>query len=543
MWLQEKGKIVARDTNGAPTRFIGTHFDITERKKQEQAQIFSQFSFDRAAMPIMILRQDGGIENANRQAVTDLGYTIKELHRMSISDIDLPITPEIWREKWEHLYHQRIITIESVHKRKDGSQFPVEVTAHLLEHDGQHYSMGFIADISQRKQSESELQSLRNYLSNIINSMPSVLIGVDLNLNVTQWNTQAETLTGISVHDALGKPFDQVFPWLYTQRGTIQKSMATLKTERTSKLPYHDPGGELHYQDITIYPLTADHIGGTVIRIDDVTEKVRLEEMLIQNEKMLSIGGLAAGMAHEINNPLAGVIQNISALENRLTDTTIPANISAARLHGITMEAILAFMETRQIPRMLSVIKEAGSRMAGIVTNMLSFARKSDASFSSYDPVQLLDNVLELATTDYDLKKQYDFKFIDIKKEYEPDLPMILCEGNKIQQVLLNILKNGSHAMFARKNQPDAPQPRFILRLSQKENMIRIEIEDNGIGMDPATRKKIFEPFYTTKPAGTGTGLGLSISCFIITENHNGTLQVTSTPGQGSNFIICLPVA
>lgn len=118
---------------------------------------------------------------------------------------------------------------------------------------------------------------------------------------------------------------------------------------------------------------------------------------------------------------------------------------------------------------------------------------------------------------------------------------MIPCEGGKIQQVLLNILRNGAQAMQDQ-DADDGYTPCFILRLAKEKNMLRIEIEDNGAGMDDAIQSRIFEPFFTTKPVGVGTGLGLSVSYFIITQNHGGTLDVVSSPGKGSTFIIRLPL-
>lgn len=189
---------------------------------------------------------------------------------------------------------------------------------------------------------------------------------------------------------------------------------------------------------------------------------------------------------------------------------------------------------------MLDGIQDAGSRAADIVSSMLSFARKSDANdISFHHPGQLMDEILELAATDYDLKKEYDFKSIEIVKQYADGLPMLPCEGAKIQQVLLNILRNGAEAMQMARTK----LPKFIIRIYKTDapEMICMEIEDNGPGMDKKIRNRIFEPFYTTKPVGIGTGLGLSVSYFIVTENHKGTLDVSSEPGKGTNFIIRLP--
>ncbi len=544
MWIQGKGKIVAHDEKGNPTRFIGTHSDISDRKQIEQFLRFTQFSYDRAAIGIYHITSDARISNANRQAAKNLGYTIEELSSMSIFDIDPLVNNDNWGEIWQSLCKDGFDNFETIHKRKDGKEIPVEIASNLLEYNGQQFSIAFVKDITERKEAENELKKLRNYLENIINSMPSALIGVDSKSNVTQWNRKAEKLTGISTDGAHGQAIDSVFPWFSTQMDKIQKSLTSKEIQRISKALYKEKNGEPRYEDITIYPLITNGVEGAVIRIDDISEKVRMEEVLIQNEKMLSLGGLAAGMAHEINNPLAGVMQNANVLNNRLTNPELPANIKAAKSFDTTMESIQGYMKERDIPRMIKAITDSGSRMASIIENMLSFARKGDSSFSTHDPVALLDKSIELAGTDYDLKKEYDFKSIQIKKEYEETLPSIACEGSKIQQVFLNLFNNGAHAMFARSKSENTISPQFILRLSHKKEirMLQIEIEDNGIGMDKAACKRIFEPFFTTKPVGIGTGLGLSVSYFIITENHKGTIEVVSEPNKGTNFIIRLPL-
>ncbi len=397
------------------------------------------------------------------------------------------------------------------------------------------------AEITNRKKAQEELDNLQHYLSDIINSMPSILIGVDRHLHVTQWNKKAQEETGLSMSDATGKYILDVFPRIEDQISQIRESLTTNETRQISKLSSISDTGDTRHEDVTIYPLSHSRDRGAVLRIDDVTEKEMLEEAIVQNEKMLSVGGLAAGMAHEINNPLAGVIQNSHLLINRLTDTKMPANIKAAEEAATTMEIIHDFMTRRKIPRIIGAVIDSSTRMADIVENMLSFARKEEPTSSTHDLVTLMDKTLTIASSDYDLRKHYDFKSIIIEKEYEPDLPMIGCQGNKIQQVILNILNNGAQAMT---ETPGNKKPKFILRLFReiKANMLCMEIQDNGPGMDPKIRKRIFEPFFTTKPVGIGTGLGLSVSYFIITENHGGTLDVVSKPGKGTTFIIRLPM-
>ncbi|MCG8683878.1 MAG: ATP-binding protein [Desulfobacterales bacterium] len=386
---------------------------------------------------------------------------------------------------------------------------------------------------------KKEKNMLNKMLSNIINSMPSILVCFDPNGNVTHWNNDAQEETGITSEESVGQPIEKVFPLLAGDGERLREAMKTQKVFSEQRQTM-EPDGKKYYKNITIYPLISDGTKGGVVRIDDVTEQVRLQEMMIQNEKILSVGGLAAGMAHEINNPLAGMMQSANVIKSRLESVDMPANIKASEELGLSMEDIRAFMEKREIFRMLDAIHESGLRTAEIVKNMLSFARKSDANISSNFLNQLMDEILDLAATDYDLKKKYDFKSIEIIKEYANDLPLVPCESAKIQQVLLNILRNGAQAMQT----SGTKFPKFIIRIYtiDKPEMICIEIEDNGPGMDEETKSKVFDPFFTTKPVGVGTGLGLSVSYFIITENHKGTITVSSEPGRGANFIIRLPI-
>jgi signal transduction histidine kinase len=320
----------------------------------------------------------------------------------------------------------------------------------------------------------------------------------------------------------------------------IRRSIADKKPFFEGKLR-RIVGGETIFEDVTIYPLISNGVEGAVIRIDDVTDKVRIEDVLIQSEKMLSVGGLAAGMAHEINNPLASIMGNAQVLETRLTQP-LPQNTAAAQEAGITMEAMRRYLELRGIPKMLLSIRSSGAQAAQIVSNMLSFSRKSDAALVPDDVTAILDKTLELASTDYNLKKNYDFKKIQIVREYEPNLPKILGSSSKLQQVFLNLFRNGAEAMGEKKF-PDGQAPRFTLRARHTPPWVRVELEDNGPGLEETVRKRIFEPFFTTKPVDRGTGLGLSVSYFIITEDHSGMMSVQTAVGEWTRFIIDLPAA
>jgi len=386
----------------------------------------------------------------------------------------------------------------------------------------------------QVKSRTAEIEHLQSFLANIIDSMPSVIITVDKTSRILQWNRHAEAQIGLSASKAEGKKLISVYPKFTEYYDCLQQAIQTRRP--VSKLRQtHVKEGVTHYEDLSIYPLVENGVQGAVIRIDDVSEKVHLEETMVQSEKMVSVGGLAAGMAHEINNPLAGIIQNASVVMQRL-DPALPVNQRVAAESGIEFAALQRYLEKREVLELQRNVVESGKSASRIVKDMLTFARKGNLQPSSASINKILDTTVELAQSDYRLKKNFSFDKIEFRREYQEDLPNIECEIPKIQQVILNILRNGAEAMYGQ------PQPRFILRASKGSDYVQIEIDDNGPGLSQEVKSHLFEPFYTTKEIGRGTGLGLSVSYFIITEGHGGEMMAESEPGHGACFIIRLPV-
>jgi len=393
-------------------------------------------------------------------------------------------------------------------------------------------------DITKQIDAERDLAKAKNYIDNIINSMPSTIIGIDENLNITHWNKKAEERTSISITEDKSTKIEEILPELTELTEKITTSIRSRQVQVINKSRRILNNKEV-VEDIIIYPLISNGITGAVIRIDDITNKVNMEEMMIQSEKMLSVGGLAAGMAHEINNPLAGMMQNASVLLNRLSKDS-PKNLEVAEEIGLDLEKIKIFMQKRNIIKLLKLINSSGQRASELVNNMLSFARKSESKFRPSNLKKLLENTLELVENDYNLKKHYDFKKIEVLKEYQDESIEILCEETKLQQVFLNILKNGAEAMYNDGNQ--ISNPKITIRLIKLRSIVRIEIENNGPPIPREIRTRIFEPFFTTKGVGKGTGLGLSVSYFIIKENHKGTMRVESDIKYGTKFLIELPI-
>ncbi|MGO4002287.1 MULTISPECIES: ATP-binding protein [Pseudomonas] len=426
---------------------------------------------------------------------------------------------------------------QQLKRARDDSQAAYDQAQGLAE-ETRHTNRKLELEVQVRSKIEKKLTGFQNYLNSIIDSMPSALIALDEQLYVTQWNQEASALSGTRLDEALNQPiflaFEPLKPFLPQLKETVEQH-SVVKIDRVTWFKEDEPK---HYA-LTFYPLMGGAGRGVVIRIDDITQRLSLEEMMVQSEKMLSVGGLAAGMAHEINNPLGAILHNVQNIRRRLS-TELPKNLEAAEQLGVELDNINQYLQSREVPQLLDGIQQAGARAAKIVTHMLSFSRRSNRQMAPCDLPALIDQAVEIAGNDFDLAIGFDFKGQAIIRQFDPQLGPVPGTANELEQVLLNLLKNAAQAIHQRED--DSEPGRIILRTRLNPPWAEIQVEDNGIGMTESVRKRTFEPFFTTKEIGQGTGLGLSVSYFIITNNHKGQMEVQSTLGQGTCFTLRLPL-
>lgn len=457
-------------------------------------------------------------------------------------------------------------------KEKALDEYYAELTEQSAERNDKIYQINnqLYQEIAKQEETEALLLETKNYLRGIINSMPSMLIGIDREGHVTHWNDAAQEKTNISHDEAQGKHINTLIDEPMINMRLITDAIDKQKPKRLEALQ-KGHGSHARFTDITIYPITTIDIENAVIRIDDVTHRVQLENMLIQNEKMSSLGELAAGVAHEINNPLGTILQSLQTIQRRLSDDLL-TNIKVAEEKGIDLEKLVDYLDARKITDFLANIKDAGERAAKIVTNMLEFSRTHTQRHEPMQLIDLLNSSIDLAISTSGLHKKRNKTSVTITRNFPKTCPPIYGMAAEIQQVILNLINNAYQAFVDHRTKQEllestgqtseeapsststADKATLLIEVSLtiEDQHAVIKIGDNGPGMDEWTQQHIFEPFFTTKETGKGTGLGLSVSYFIITEHHHGSIAVesnTSDPNatepnaqQGTIFTIRLPL-
>ncbi|MFY9261889.1 MAG: ATP-binding protein [Gallionella sp.] len=389
-----------------------------------------------------------------------------------------------------------------------------------------------------------EIAAARSLLVDVTNAMPSALIVVTRDGIISFCNRAAIGELQNPTDSMVGKPLRTAFPYSEEHIQIVLDAIRKYKTIQRLVMT-KQIANQLHYFEVAVYPLSSTITGGAVIYIENITERVRIEEVMMQTNKMVSIGGLAAGIAHEINNPLGVMVQAAQNIERRLSDS-LEANHQAAAACDTTIATIRCYLEKRNILEFLNDIKVDGARASKIVRSLLEFSRNSASTYAPIALDTLFNQTVELAQKDYDLKHNLDFRQIKVVIEVDPDLPPVPMVRGQIEQVLLNLLKNSAQALAEKTASLTAEgstfSPQITLRAQRVLGRARIEVQDNGAGFSEQARRRAFEPFFTTKSPGSGTGLGLWIAYVIVVDKHGGEITLDSMPGKGATFVVSLPL-
>jgi PAS domain S-box-containing protein len=356
------------------------------------------------------------------------------------------------------------------------------------------------------EQKVTQYERLKDFNENIVESINVGVMAVDLYNRIDSWNSQMEVMYALPRRQALGKPLNEVLPREFVEEfGRVRQSPGVHNLYKF-RLPV--PTGETRILNIAIAPLVSRrfNVVGRLIIMDDITERVDLENQLSQADKLSSIGLLAAGVAHEVNTPLAV----ISSYAQMLAKQVQGDERKSAALEKITRQTF---------------------RASEIVNNLLNFSRTSGSEFSEVDINRVIGDTLSL------LEHQFKTAHIRVEDDLAGHLPTIQGNAGRLQQVFLNLFLNAKDAM------PDGGTLRVT---TSNGEGVHVVVSDTGSGIAQEHINRIYDPFFTTKSTGQngqkrGTGLGLSVTYGIIQE-HAGKIHVESSPDQGTTFYLDFPM-
>ncbi len=406
----------------------------------------------------------------------------------------------------------------------------------------------------QRQEAQSHPKETHTEIEHLIASIPTILIGLSKDNRIVHWNAKAEKILGISAATVMGRPMSQCgmdWDWEKIEAG-ITRSREQHGSVRVDDIPFRCSNDEQRYLGITINPLNGDgrRILGLTIIGADITERKKLEARLQQSHKMEAIGQLAAGIAHEINTPTQFVGDNTRFFQDAFDDLfniikEYEQLLSAASTRPLTAEQIAAAQDRieefdldylrDEIPVAIEHTLKGVERIAKIVQAMKIFSHPGMADKEPTDINAEIEKTITITRNEW--------KYVaDLETDFDASLPPVPCFRAELNQVILNMIVNASHAIIDANGGNSSKKGLIRIRTAHEENRVRIYISDTGAGIPEEIQHKIFDLFFTTKEPGRGTGQGLAIAHSVIVEKHGGTLDLESPPGQGATFIIGLPM-
>jgi PAS domain S-box-containing protein len=537
------------DAEGKPAFLTGTIKDITERKQAEAALAASEKRFRtlfEVAQDSILVVDNGRAVDCNHSAEVLLGRTREEIIGKYPAELSPPRQPD-GRDSFQRQDEIHAITASGekllfdwTFARPDGSPVWAEVSLQSIGGDAPHVQVGVIRDVTERRRAEEMLRQSEEKFSRLFLLSPDNVALNDLETGrFVEVNESFLRFHGRTREQVIGHSVFEL--GFYVDPNKRKELVAAIRTRGSVdnfefEIRRGDGAVRTGSMSAQMVEIGGRHLLMSILR--DITDLKRMQEVMVQTEKMISVGGIAAGVAHEINNPLGIVLHATQNLIQR-TRPDHPKNIAIARDIGLDLDKLRQYVQVRKLDVFIEDIRSAAVRAAAIIRHMLDFSRRSESKRSACDLPAIVRKAIGLAQSDYDLKKSYDFKMIQVDVMVEDDLPPVTCTETEIEQVILNLLRNAAQAMA--EAQPPVATPRIGIRLATRPGAVRIEVEDNGPGIPPEVQRRVFEPFFTTKPPGVGTGLGLSVSYFIVTKGHGGKMGVESTPGKGTLFTIDLP--
>ena len=500
---------------------LSIYRDITARKKQEEMLWASEEEFktlfEHIATGVFISSKKGKFLNANQALLDMLGYDSKEEFLSIDLPTDLYVRPGDRRTFQEMMERDgRVIDYEVEFKRQDGSTIPILLTGHArYDHQGKVIGYeGLNVDLTRRKLMEKELKEAYDFMNKIVQSSPNPTMATDLKGNIIIWNRAAEETLGYRAGEVIGKMnIDKIYP-----ADMARKVMQMLRNDeyggigrlKAYPMVYVRRDGEVVEGTLsaaTIYDANGKEIA-TVGSFVDLRERLEMEralrrtqEQLLQSEKLAAMGRLTSQIAHELNNPLYGIMNTLELLKTEVAPQSKRRKILE-----------MALSET--------------VRLSDLLRKMLSFSKPDQERRQPVDINTVIDEILLLH------EKQLRENDIQIASTFADGLSRVNASKDQLRQVFLNMVANARDAM------PNGGT--LTVATSDDGENIIIEITDTGTGIKEEHMEKIFDSFFTTKGEVKGVGLGLSV-CYGFIKDHGGDIVVKSQVGTGTTFVITLP--
>jgi len=506
---------VRYDQQGNVLGYEGISVDQSQRKQMEEDY---KRLFETVGCGVYVSSKDGKFRNANEALLEMLGYENKEEFLQIDLERDLYFRPGDRRKFQEKIEKDgKVINYEVDFKRKDGTLVPVLLTAHV-RYDSQGNVMGYEGvnvDQTQLKKMERDLREAHDFLNEIIQSSPNAIIATDLEGNIIIWNRTAEEMLGYAALEVLGEmKIDKIY-----SEGMATKVMQMVRSKeyggmgilRAYPMVYVRQDGEIIEGNLSA-ALIHDSKGNEVAYVGifvDLEERLNMErdlrntqEQLLQSEKLAAMGRLTSQIAHELNNPLYGIMNTLELMKTEIP----PENRRRKILEMALSETV---------------------RLAEMLRKMLSFSKPDEEEKQLTDINTVIDEILLLH------EKQLRELSIKIIYSFTEDVAEVYASKNQLRQVFLNIISNARDAM------PEGGTFTVESKISNKD--IHMRMTDTGVGIREENLNKIFDAFFTTKEKVKGVGLGLSV-CYGFIKDHGGDLKVESVLGSGTTFTVILPL-
>ena len=557
-------------------RIVGlrsTMQDVTARIEAEEALVASERRaralFEGIEDVVFVHDTEGRILDANPAACRRLGYSRREFLKLTTGDLDDPDFARGFTDRLKKQQERRHVAFEGRHRTKDGRVIPVDISTSMIQLEGQDAVLAVCRDITERKALEETRQLLdeaefenaqqmeaknrdlsrseARYRRLTEGSHDAVIVADGAGL-ITLFNPAAERTFGYPAAEIIGRPIAELMP--LALRGAhlagLDRYVATREPRvvgRTVELTGRRKDGEEFPLELSLSAVESEGELQFIGAIRDQTERQRMRAMLVQSEKLASIGLLSAGVAHEINNPLAYVGNNLAVLERDFKGVLALMNCYEAahpaleradpdrlrRVEELSDDLDWPYVRDN-LERMLTRTREGVQRVANIVQNLRGLARTSPPVMEPVLLPELIAPALEM------IQGRLRRAGIEVTQAHEAP-QKLSCVGSQISQVALNLLVNATQAIEG----TGKGSGKIEILTRPEADFYALEVADDGPGIDPESLPRLFDPFFTTKPVGEGTGLGLSISHGIVT-GHGGRIEVDSQPGQGTRFRVLLPL-